>query len=114
MEKELIYILTTNKIDEELINNISKKLNIPINLINNEIYEILSTFLNGGMFIEENKPIEWFDKKELKIGEQIEKEHLSKTSKYTSTLARRIALDHLTEIKDYYTRLVKMEEESKK
>ena len=45
---------------------------------------------------------------QLKIGVQVEYEHTDDTIE-----ARRIALDHLMEIPDYYTRLAKMEAEAK-
>jgi len=49
------------------------------------------------------------DPDELSMGIEIEKEHVDDNS-----VAKKIALDHLAEIKDYYTRLKKMEDESKK
>ena len=45
---------------------------------------------------------------ELKIGIEIEREHTDDES-----IARQIALDHLAEFPDYYTRLQKMEKEAK-
>ena len=45
-----------------------------------------------------------FIEKQLKIGEPIEHEHTQ-----DHNLARNIALQHLDEIPDYYTRLKKME-----
>ena len=50
-----------------------------------------------------------FNSKELKKGIEIEHEHTN-----DSNLAKDIAKDHLSEIPDYYTRLVKMEDEAKK
>ena len=44
------------------------------------------------------------DPKELAIGIDVEKEHSD-----SEELAKEIALDHLAEIPDYYTRLKKME-----
>ena len=49
------------------------------------------------------------DQKELAMGIKIELEHTS-----DKKLAKKIAIDHLAEIPDYYTRLKKMEEEGKK
>jgi hypothetical protein len=49
------------------------------------------------------------DADELKMGIEVEQEHVP-----DEDMARRIALDHLAEIPDYYTRLKKMEEEGKK
>ena len=43
---------------------------------------------------------------ELKMGTKVEYEHTKDTSE-----AREIALDHLLELPDYYTRLAKMENE---
>lgn len=45
-------------------------------------------------------------KRELDIGIVVELEHTK-----NKTLSREIALDHLLELPDYYTRLRKMEEE---
>jgi len=51
---------------------------------------------------------EGLDPKELEMGIKVEKEHTD-----DEDVARKIALDHLTEIPDYYTRLKKMEDEAK-
>ena len=50
-----------------------------------------------------------FDKKQLQMGMEIEKEHTSDLDE-----AKSIAKDHLAEFPDYYTRLKKMEAEAKK
>jgi len=47
------------------------------------------------------------DPHELEMGIEVEMEHTN-----NKELAKRIALDHLKEIKDYYTRLKKMEEDA--
>ena len=49
------------------------------------------------------------DPKELEMGIEVELEHT--TDRET---ASRIALDHLAELRDYYTRLDKMEKEGKR
>ncbi len=58
------------------------------------------------------------DKKQLEMGIKVEQEHVkhskSLSKKEKDDLARDIAMDHLAEISDYYTRLKKMEEEAKK
>jgi hypothetical protein len=46
---------------------------------------------------------------QLKTGTQVEKEHTNDLR-----IARQIALDHLFEFPDYYTRLRKMEKQAKK
>lgn len=50
-----------------------------------------------------------FDQNELSQGMKVEKEHTD-----SKELAKQIAIDHLTEFPDYYTRLDKMESEAKK
>lgn len=47
------------------------------------------------------------DPHELKLGMEVEMEHT-----VDRKVAKQIALDHLTEIPDYYTRLLKMEEDA--
>lgn len=56
-----------------------------------------------------------FDAKELEMGIQVEAEHLEGGGYSKSEMedqAREIAMDHLAEISDYYTRLKKMEGEA--
>lgn len=48
------------------------------------------------------------DAKQLAAGVKVEREHTD-----NDDMARRIALDHLAEIPDYYTRLARMEDEAK-
>lgn len=53
------------------------------------------------------KSWEEYDQKELKMGIKVEKEHIN-----DEDICAIIAAHHLDEIKDYYTRLHKMEEEA--
>jgi hypothetical protein len=62
--------------------------------------------LPGGM--ADGKKPEDFDQKELEMGAKVEREHV-----HNDDLAREVAMDHLTEIPDYYTRLKKMEDAAK-
>lgn len=55
-----------------------------------------------------NVPDSEFDENELKMGMEIETEHTNNPE-----LAKAISKDHLSEIRDYYTRLKKMENEAK-
>ena len=64
-------------------------------------------FLTGGRANEKGITEEDVDLEELKMGIEIEYEHTT-----DEETAKRIALDHLSEIPDYYTRLKKMEEEA--
>lgn len=60
-----------------------------------------------------------YDVNELKMGIEVEKEHGSKLGDDTNitkddpVMTARIAVAHLKEIKDYYTRLAHMEHEAK-
>ena len=66
-------------------------------------------FLEKGRAKEKNITEKDVDADELKMGIEVEYEHTSNPS-----ISKRIALDHLAEIPDYYTRLKKMEDEGKK
>ena len=66
-------------------------------------------FMNAGRAFEKDITEEKVNQEELQMGIRIEYEH---TNHYE--IAKRIALDHLAELPDYYTRLVRMEEEGKK
>ena len=59
--------------------------------------------------VEEDLEAKDVDPDELAMGIQVEYEHTD-----NKDLARKIALDHLAEIPDYYTRLKKMENQAKK
>lgn len=56
----------------------------------------------------DNRNDNYYDQEQLHIGLNIEKEHT-----HNINLAKSIVKDHLDEIPDYYTRLIKMEEEAK-
>jgi hypothetical protein len=53
-------------------------------------------------------PDDQFDAEQLAMGIEVEKEHTDDPE-----IAKAIAKAHLSEIKDYYTRLAKMESEAK-
>ena len=67
----------------------------------------LNNFLSAGHANEKGITINDVCRKQLMMGVKVEMEHTS-----SPTIAMRIALDHLAEIPDYYTRLEKMEEEA--
>lgn len=71
------------------------------------VYMILGSFLGAGKALEEDITVEDVDPDELKMGIKVEMEHTTDPK-----LSTRIALDHLAEIDDYYTRLAKMEKEA--
>ena len=77
-----------------------------------EAYSIISTFASGGEANKKGISFKDVDPKQLKRGIEVEYEHVDKKSPYAKLMAARIALDHLAEIDDYYTRLDKMEKEA--
>jgi hypothetical protein len=75
--------------------------------VEREIYKMATEFVNlckGGLSKGEDP--DDLDPKELKMGIKIEKEHTK-----SADVARKIALDHLHEHRNYYTALKKMEKE---
>ena len=69
-----------------------------------QIYHVLSSVLSEGF--SKGKDVK-HDPSELKMGIEVEYEHTT-----NPLIARKIALDHLVEIPDYYTRLKRMEEDA--
>lgn len=65
-------------------------------------------FWNAGLSNEKGVTEDDVDPEQLAMGIKVEMEHT--TNKEAS---KKIALDHLAEIPDYYTRLAKMEKEAK-
>jgi len=66
-----------------------------------------AAFLKGGFANEKGFTEKDADPKELKMGIEVELEHIP-----DKEVAKRISLDHLAEAKDYYSRLKKMEKEA--
>jgi hypothetical protein len=64
-------------------------------------------FYRGGLSNKLNVKESDVDPKQLKMGIEVEYEHTP-----DSSVSKKIALDHLAEIPDYYTRLAKMEAEA--
>jgi len=72
-----------------------------------QIYSVLGSIFAAGKAFKNKFTEEDADPKELAMGVKVEMEHTT-----DAEIAKRIALDHLEEIEDYYTRLKKMEEEA--
>ena len=72
-----------------------------------KLMTLFTEFATKGRANEDSFTEDDADPKELKMGMGIEMEHTT-----NKEIAKRISLDHLSEIKDYYTRLKKMEEEA--
>lgn len=89
---------------DESVHDMAEELGLDPDELESHIYAILSSVLTGGLTKGKDiKP----DPKELRMGIEVEYEH---TPEYL--IAKKIAMDHLSEIPDYYTRLKKMEEEA--
>jgi hypothetical protein len=65
---------------------------------------VLKVCKDKGIPCEEKKVAEKYDPEQLRMGTEIEMEHTDDTEE-----ARKIAMDHLDEMPDYYTKLKKME-----
>ena len=74
-----------------------------------EDVNFIESFVNEGRARERGINESDVDEKELAMGIIVEYEHTD-----NADIARRIALDHLAELPDYYTRLARMEAEGKK
>jgi hypothetical protein len=69
---------------------------------------LLSSFASHGKYNSSKKKIKDFDYDQLMKGIKVEYEHTN-----CQIMARRIAMDHLSELPDYYDRLEKMEKQGK-
>lgn len=94
--------------DDSKVHNFASSLGIDPDEFEKSIYQLLSGLLSKGMARKAKITPDKVDSKELAMGIKVETEHTD-----DSDLAQRIALDHLAEIPDYYTRLDKMEKEAK-
>ncbi len=82
-----------------LISKVLKENNTPVSKVNVNLY---------GLADRKSITPDDVDPKELQMGIKMEMEHTTDPE-----VSKKIALDHLAEIKDYYTRLEKMENKAK-
>lgn len=108
------FFLKNQNPSDKVVHNWAEKNGYKFEDVEKEIYKLTTRFVNlckGGLSKgEEPKDL---DPKELKMGIGVEREHVVGDD----DVVRKIALDHLTEHKTYYTALKEMEkklEESKK
>lgn len=93
--------------NDEKVHNFADSLGIETDEFEAMFYGILGSVLGAGKAKEKKFTEKDADAKELKMGMEVEMEHTT-----NKAIAKRIALDHLAEIPDYYTRLKKMEAEA--
>jgi len=94
------------------IHSLAEKLNVEPDDLEAMIYSLSTDFWANGRYNEKGKNMK-FDEKELAAGIKVEMEHTT-----NKEMAKRIALDHLTEIPGtgkgdgYYSLLKKMEKDA--
>ena len=89
---------------DEKVHKFAEDIGMNPDELEGHIYMILSQILNEGRSKDFKGS---YDPKELKMGIEVETEHTP-----NKLIAEKISKDHLAEVKDYYTRLKKMEKEA--
>lgn len=89
---------------DDAVHSLGEKLGIEPDKFEAEIYAILSSILSEGFSRGHDVK---HDSDELKMGIEVEYEHTT-----NPIISRKIAMDHLVEIPDYYTRLKRLEDEA--
>jgi len=92
---------------DEDMHALADKMGIDPHKFEGHVYMILGSILGAGRAKEKGFEEKEADSKELEMGIKVEMEHTTDPA-----ISKRIALDHLAEIPDYYTRLLKMEKEA--
>ncbi|MCK5602498.1 hypothetical protein KAR91_11525 [Candidatus Pacearchaeota archaeon] len=90
--------------EDDTVHAFAEKLGMDPDEFEKDIYSVLSSFLSEGF--SKGKDVD-HDSDELKMGIEVEYEHTT-----NPLISRKIAMDHLVETPDYYTRLKKMEDEA--
>lgn len=90
--------------DDDKVHEFAESMGVDPDEFEKHIYSILSSFLSEGL--SKGKDVK-HDSDELKMGIEVEYEHTT-----NPMMSRKISMDHLVEIPDYYTRLKRMEEEA--
>ena len=110
-ESKIIEFLKKNpNPDDPKVHAFAESLGIDEHKFEEHIYALLTKFVNKGdvpVGRHTDRPDSDFDADELAMGIKIEKEHTD-----SEAVAKEIAKDHLAEIPNYYTLLVKMEEDA--
>ena len=110
IDSEIMHFLAVNPTppDDE-VHKLGTRLGLEPDEFESKIYAILGSILGAGMAKRKGFTEKDASKKELEMGIKVEMEHTK-----NKAVAKRIALDHLSEMPDYYTKLVKMEKEGEK
>ncbi len=107
-KKELFAYIVTNKTPSDAqVHAMASQLGMEPDDLEEVIYSIIGSF-SAGKSVGSGLRTENVDPEELRMGVEVEAEHSD-----LPFIAERIAMDHLAEIPDYYSRLKKMEDEAK-
>lgn len=108
LREDVIFFLKTNPNPKDAdLHAWAEAEGYDIHKVESEIYKLATkfvTFLTNGRANEKGFDEEDADPKELKMGINVEHEHTP-----DDDVAKRIALDHLSELEDYYSKLKIME-----
>lgn len=108
IKDKLIQFFTDNpNPDDDLLHGLAEDNSWDPHEVEEVVYQLVTEycqFLVGGKSVEFDITEEDVDPEELKKGIKVEKEHTP-----NEETAKRIALDHLAEMDDYYTKLLAME-----
>lgn len=104
LKLEVIKFMQNNKapIDDKKFHALAEKLGVEPDKMESITYNLLSSFFNNGNAKKKGLKVKDVNIDELKKGIRVEMEHTNEP-----IIATRIALDHLAEAKDYYTKLLK-------
>jgi len=105
-DKIIDFFMKNKKPADDEIHAFAEKEGINPHKFEGHIYMILGDILSGGRSSTFKGS---FNPKELAMGIKIESEHIDMKNK---KIAEKIAKDHLSEIPDYYSRLIKMEKDA--
>ena len=92
---------------DEMIHEFAEELGMSHDQLENLIYKCMTKLIMNKPGKHDDVPDSEFDPEQLEMGIEVEKEHTD-----CPKVAASIARDHLVEIPDYYTRLLKMEKEA--
>jgi len=107
IEKEVInFFLQNPNPSDKALHKWAEQNGLDEHQVEEIIYALLSSVLNAGQAKKKAISPDDVDPKELAKGIKVEQEHTT-----NEFLAERIALDHLAEMPDYYTKLNEMEGE---
>ncbi len=96
------FFSSSEKPTDKEVHELAEQLGIDEHELEEKIYELLSDFFNAGEY--KRNPPEEIDEEELKKGIKVEMKHTD-----SEAIARKIALDNIAKMSDYYTKLEKIQ-----